>query len=215
MPATRMNRAGNRAMLPPRAMTISPSPSGCASVRRTARSNSGASSRHSTPPWARAASPGCRPAPPPVTAAMVARVVRDAQRRPGDPGPPGPQQPGGRVDGGHLRRLLLGQVGQQRDQPGGQRRNGGLPGPGQAQVVAPRRADLQHLPQYGRDAQPGQARVLVLDRAQVHRRPVPGGGARGPGARRAARRPPGRSDSPGTMVDAGQHARLLACSAGR
>ena len=68
------------------------------------------------------------------------------------------------MDGGHLRRLLPGQVGQQRDQPGGQRRNAGPPGPGQAQVVAPRRADLEHLPQHGRDAQPGQAQVLVQDR---------------------------------------------------
>ena len=31
-------------------------------------------------------------------------------------------------------------------------------------MVAPGRADLEHLPQYGRDAQPGQARVLALDR---------------------------------------------------
>ena len=63
-----MNRAGNVTERAARAMVTQPSSSGCRRTSSARRSNSGISSRNSTPWWARLISPGRGWAPPPTSA---------------------------------------------------------------------------------------------------------------------------------------------------
>ncbi len=68
--ATRTKRAGKTAVRAARAMLTRPSSSGCRSTSSTRRSNSGISSRNSTPLWASDISPGRGIAPPPTSATL-------------------------------------------------------------------------------------------------------------------------------------------------
>ena len=67
--ATSWNRAGKLVARPAREMATRPASIGCRSASRTSRSNSGSSSRNSTPWSARVTSPGERCGPPPTMAA--------------------------------------------------------------------------------------------------------------------------------------------------
>ena len=86
-------------------MVTLPRSSGWRRVSRTARGNSGASSRNSTPRWARHRAPGriC-PEPPPISAAIVAEWCGASKGGRAISGASGGSVPGDRVDRGHLER---------------------------------------------------------------------------------------------------------------
>src|SRR5260221_11574712 len=67
MAAIKMKRAGKRAVPFEREMWMGPSSRGCLSDSMTRLSNSGNSSRKSTPRWAKVISPGRGIAPPPTS----------------------------------------------------------------------------------------------------------------------------------------------------
>ena len=160
-------------------MTTSPDSSGWRRVCSTVPLNSGASSRNSTPWWAREIAPGrATPDPPPATAATealwcgatnggVRSSVDDLTDLPGE-----------RADRVGLERLLAAQRRQHRDQPLGEHRLADPGRPGHQQVVASGRRQLERQPRLRLPDDVGE-----VGPARVHR----------PGRRAAGRQGQGRA----------------------
>ncbi len=91
--ATSWNRAGKVMRPAALATVIAPSSSGCRSASSAGRTNSGSSSRKSTPRWASVASPGRSPGPPPTIAAAEAVWCGARNGRTATSGRPGASRP--------------------------------------------------------------------------------------------------------------------------
>ena len=158
---TTMPRAGKVADSSPRAMVISPLSSGWRSASMTSVRNSGNSSRNSTPQCARLTSPGrTRPVPPPSRLALLAswwgaknggRVSRSS------PGSSAPASEWIAVSSSDSSRRQVGQ------EPGIRSASVVLPGPlrpGEHQVVAAGRGDLDGVAGVGHAEQVGHVELL-------------------------------------------------------
>ena len=120
------NRAGNVAARPARTIATRPSSSGWRSASSTSRSNSGSSSRNSTPWSASVTSPGDSRGPPPTIAAYDVVWWGAAERRPADEPVDRPLAGGRR----HDRRRQRGRVVERREEARHVRASMVLPDPG-------------------------------------------------------------------------------------
>ena len=201
-------------------MVTSPDSAGWRSACSTDCLNSGASSRNSTPRWAREIAPGrMKPLPPPMIAGHRRAVVRRDERRAGHQGPRPGQDAQQRLDRRHLQGVPGLERGQQTGQPLGQHRLAGARRTDHEQVVPTRRGDLQREPRLvlarrrhaGRARPPGRSPARRPRPARPRRprpRPATGSGrpAR-PACRAGSTRHPGHERRLGGVVGRHHHRR--------